>query len=227
MRAVQRVTITAAAALLALGCGGRFLRDEDASAGAGRASVAAEGGAPSAGGAGNIPPSAAGAPSGGAPTACQSVNNVPSGVPTSTTAQNVSGKYRLVTCGQATPCTQPGNPVTTRMLDDTIELSVSQNPDDLSHGTVTLNGTGELLLDGRAFDAKFTRRSFTAELNGPINAVCSEEYDLRFSYDFDGYGPRTFNLDFERSPTCSGNNGSEYCQGNVHSTFGSAALKLE
>ena len=39
--------------------------------------------------------------------------------------------------------------------------------------------------------------------------------------------PRTFNLNFERSPMCSGNNGSEYCKGNVQGTFGDAAKVLE
>jgi hypothetical protein len=215
--------------LLALGCGGRSGLDGDLAAGAGRASVAAEGGAPSlsAGGAGNAPSSAAGAPSGGAQNACQSMNDPPIGIPINLAPQNVSGDYQLVTCGQATPCTRAGEPVMTRALSDRVELTVSQNLDDLSHGIVTLHGTGELLLDGRPLDAVFTRRSFRVELKGPINTVCSEEYDLSFSYDFDGYGPRTFNLDFERSPTCNGNNGSEYCKGNVQSTFGDAAMVLE
>ena len=155
------------------------------------------------------------------------MNDAPNGVPVDGAPQNVSGEYQLVTCGQATPCTRLGAPVMTQALSDRIGLSVSQNLDDLSHGTVTLHGTGELLLDDRAFDANFTRRSFKVELNGPINAVCNEEYDLSFSYDFDGYGPRTFNLDFERSPTCNGNDGSEYCKGNVHSTFGDAARVSE
>jgi hypothetical protein len=239
VRVVRSATVSGAAVLVALGCGGRYSRDGELGAGAGRASVAPEGGAPSlsAGGSGNAPSNAAGAPSAGAPSAgapsagaqnaCQSMNDAPNGMPSSPAPQNVSGEYQLVTCGQATPCTRTGEPVTTRTLSDRVELSVSQDLDDLSHGTVTLHGTGELLLDGRAFDATFAGRSFKVELNGPINAVCNQEYDLSFSYDFDGYGPRTFNLDFERSPTCGGNNGSEYCKGNVHSTFGDAAIVAE
>ncbi len=249
IRVVQGVAVPAAAVLLALGCGGRFSIDGDVSTGAGPASVAPEGGGPSlsVGGASDVPSSAGGAPSAGAPSAgapgagapgagapgdgepnaCQSMNGAPNGMPVSSTPQNVSGKYQLVTCGQATPCTRAGDPVTTRTLSDRVELIVAQNLADLSQGTVMLQGTGELLLDDRAFAAEFTRRSFKVELNGPINAVCNEAYDLSFSYDFDGYGPRTFNLDFERSPTCSGNDGSEYCKGNVHGAFGDAAMVPE
>ena len=229
IRAAQGVIVPAAVVLLALGCGGRFSRDDDASAG--RASVAPEGGAPSlsAGGAGNAPPNAAGAPSAGAPSggaqnACQST---PNGMPSNPAPQNVSGEYQLVTCGQVTPCTRPGEPVMIQALSDRIGLTVSQNVGDLAHGTVTLHGTGQLLLDDRAFDAKFSGRSFEVELKGPINTVCNEEYDLSFSYDFSGYGARTFNWAFERSPTCSGNNGSEYCKGDVHGTFGDAASVVE
>jgi hypothetical protein len=244
MRVVRSVTVLGAAVLLVLGCGGRYSTDNDLAAGAGRASMllpeggapinvagapsggASSGGAPSGGAPSGGAPSG-GAPSAGAPSGCQSENAAPNGAPVNPAPQNVSGEYQLVTCGQATQCTMPGAPLMPRALDDRIELSVSQNPDDLSHGTVTLNGTGELLLDGRAFDAKFTGRSFGVALSGPINAVCNQEYDLSFSYDFDGHGPRKLNLDFERSPNCSGNNGSEYCKGNVHGTFGDAASVLE
>jgi hypothetical protein len=253
IRVVQRVTVPAAALLLAFGCGGRYILDGDVSAGAGRASVLPEGGAPSlsAGGAGNVSSSAAGAPSAGAPSAgapsagapsagapsagapsagapnaCQSTS-APNGLPSNPAPQNVSGEYQLVTCGQDTPCTRVGAPAMTQPLSDRIGLSVSQNPDDLSQGTVTLHGTGELLLDDRAFAAKFTGRSFRVELNGPINMVCSQEYDLSLSYDFDGYGPRTFNWDFERSSKCTGNDGSVDCKGNVHGTFGDAVLVKE
>ncbi|HEY1535726.1 MAG TPA: hypothetical protein VGF76_17015 [Polyangiaceae bacterium] len=236
---MHSVMVPGAAVFLALGCGGRYIRDGDVSAGAGRTSVLPEGGAPSLseGGAGNAPSSAAGAPSAGAPSAgapsagapsagapsaCQSMNGAPNGVPPDPEAQDVSGEYQLVTCGEDTPCTQLGAPVMTQALSDRIGLSVSQNDDDLIHGTVTLHGTGELLLDDRAFDAEFTGRSFKVELNGPISAVCSQEYNLSFSYDFDGYGPRIFNWDFERSPKCTGNDGSVDCKGNAHGTFGDA-----
>jgi len=244
IRAVRSVVVPAAAVFLALGCGGRYIREGDVSASAGRTSVLPEGGAPSLGegGAGNAPSSAggapsagapsagapsagapsAGAPSAGAPNACQSMNDAPNGAPSNPAPQNVSGEYQLVTCGEDTPCTQVGAPVMTQALSDRIGLSVSQNDGDLAHGTVTLHGTGELLLDDRAFDAVFTGRSFKVELNGPISAVCSQEYDLSFSYDFDGYGPRTFNWDFERSPKCTGNDGSVNCKGNAHGTFGDA-----
>ncbi len=227
IRGVRSVT-GALAVLLALGCGGRYSLDGDSSAGAGRTSATPDGGAPtvSAGGAGNGPAGAAGAPSAGAAGtppqgACRSTRN---GMPSSPTPQNVSGEYQLVTCGQATRCTQVGEPAMTRTLSDPIRMRVMQDPNHLALGTVTLDGTGELLLDGRAFNAEFTGRSFEVELSGPINAVCNEEYDLSFSYDFDGYGPRTFSLNFERSPTCSGNNGSEYCKGNIVSTFGDAVM---
>ncbi|HEY3668253.1 MAG TPA: hypothetical protein VGL19_19755 [Polyangiaceae bacterium] len=247
IRVVRSVAIPGAALLLVLGCGGRYRIDEELTAGAGRASVASDGGAPSlnAGGAGNAPPIAAGAasagapsagapsagapsggaPSGGAPNACQGGSAPPKDRPIYPGPQDLTGQYQLATCGQATECTQVGNPAMVRTL-DTVQLSVSQSVTDLSHGTVTLHGTGEILLDDRPFAADFTGRSFKIELRGPISTVCSQEYDLDFSYDFDGYGPRTLNLDFERSPKCSGNNGSEDCRGNVHSTFGDAMRGL-
>jgi len=64
-------------------------------------------------------------------------------------------------------------------------------------------------------------------ISDPINAARSQEYDLSFAYDFDGIGPRMFDLDFERSLTCSGNAGSEYCKNDVRGPFGDAARLLE
>ena len=163
----------------------------------------------------------------GASSACQGTTGVPPRMPGNHKPQTVSGKYQLVTCGQATPCIQVGDPLTTRTLSDPIVLTVLQDTAELSSGTVSLHGTGELLLDDRAFPAKFRGRSFEVQLSGPINAVCGQEYDLSFSYAFDGDGPRTFDLYFERSPLCSGNSGSESCKGRVHSTFGDALPVLE
>jgi hypothetical protein len=135
------------------------------------------------------------------------------------------GDYDLVACGEEQPCAAAGKSLPARALPKTIRISIDQSR-QLAIGKVTLHGTGEPLLDERAFDATFTGRSFAVEVHGPLSPACAQNYSLSFHYDFDGVGPRSLSLDFERLNTCSGNAGAS-CKGSVRSDFGPAHAVTE
>ncbi len=147
-----------------------------------------------------------------------------SGVPCDkvTSLANMQGDYELVACGEEQPCAAAGKSLPVRALPGTVRISIEQSR-NLAVGTVTLHGTGEPLLDERAFDATFSGRSLAVSLDGPLSPACAQNYSLSFHYDFDGVGPRSLLLDFERLNTCSGNAGAS-CKGRVRSEFGPAHL---
>jgi len=141
--------------------------------------------------------------------------------PDAAVIQNLSGRYVLPTFGNHTPCTIPGDPLVSRPLPASLQLEVQQDPSDLTSGSVTFNGTGELMLDTRAFEATFSDDTFTVEVHGPLSEACHQNYSISIAYDFSGDGARALDLDFEQLPACTGNDG-HYCEGAMQSTFGDA-----
>jgi hypothetical protein len=135
--------------------------------------------------------------------------------------QNLSGTYALATLGSRVPCTVPNAPLVTQSLPGSIQLVVQQDLADLSRGTVVFDGTGEIMLDTRAFNATFSGDSFSVEVHGPLSPTCNQNYSISVAYDFSGDGARLLDLQFESKPECRGNGGS-YCIGSLASTFGDA-----
>ena len=142
-----------------------------------------------------------------------------------TAPTQLGGEWQLITCGEEQRCAAAGKAEPARALPDTIRISIQQAK-SLEVGTVTVHGTGEPLLDERAFDATFTGRSFAVELHGPLSPACAQNFSLSFHYDFDGVGARSLLLEFERLNTCSGNAGAS-CKGSVRSDFGPASAVTE
>ena len=140
-------------------------------------------------------------------------------------ARDVSGEYDVAACGTARACAVAGE-TTERTLPATLHLSVQQSK-TLEIGSVTLQGTGEPLLDGRALPASFSQRSFAVEMHESSDDVCVEHFSLSFHYDFDDYGtaPRSLALELAHTPNCQGS-GGDYCKGNMQGSFGSAQRML-
>jgi len=204
-------------------CGGRYERNGVGASGAGAEQLDESGPGSGGSGTGGSTPTAvagntaaSGAPSQGRCSVHPTTKNLPARFP----AQNVSGDYEVVACGQEQTCTVAGQAPVTLPLPPMIGLTVQQAK-TLELGTVTLHGTGEPLLDDRPFDALFDGRSFSVELHGPLSATCAQDYSLSFHYDFDAVGPRSLRLDFERLNSCSGNAGPS-CKGRVESELGYA-----
>jgi hypothetical protein len=107
-------------------------------------------------------------------------------------------------------------------LPSTLSLSIQQDPAQLSRGTVTLYGTGEPLLDAQPFAATFDRQSFAVHLAySNLPAACPEQWQLDFSYDFEGFGPSKLHLFQTRTPDCK-NAPAAYCKGELSADFGEA-----
>ncbi|MEO7035937.1 MAG: hypothetical protein ABI548_18535 [Polyangiaceae bacterium] len=135
----------------------------------------------------------------------------------------LSGSYDLVTCGTASACSLGGDKVAPpRTLSSMLSLRIQQDPSDLSEGTVTLNGTGEPLLDAQPFPATFDRQSFTVHAEySNLPAVCPESWQLDFRYDFEGFGARTLTFVQTQTPDCAKAPGAN-CKGGVSATLGDA-----
>jgi hypothetical protein len=139
----------------------------------------------------------------------------------------LSGDYELVTCGSATACALGGTKSASRPLPSTLSLSIQQDPADLTQGTVTLDGTGEPLLDAVPFPAKFDRQSFTVHAEySNLPATCPEQWRLDFTYDFEGFGPRTLHFFQSQTPDCK-NAPNAYCKGGLDADLGDAQLSHE
>ncbi len=134
----------------------------------------------------------------------------------------LSGNYDLVACGSAMACLLAGEKQSPRPLPSTLSLSIQQDPGDLSRGTVTLDGTGEPLLDAQPFPATFDRQSFAVHVEySNLPAVCLEQWQLDFAYDFEGFGPRALHLFQVRTPDCD-NAPAAYCKGDLSADLGEA-----
>ncbi len=132
--------------------------------------------------------------------------------------QDLSGDYEIHICGQAYACTTAKDSQPRTL--STITLHIVQDPADLAQGTVTLSGTGEPLIDGRALSATFERRRFHVEEHeSNLPAQCVEAHDLTLDYDFEGFGPQ--HLSFFQASTidCEGNPG-DYCKGEIEAALG-------
>jgi hypothetical protein len=134
----------------------------------------------------------------------------------------LSGDYDLVTCGSATACALAGPKSSPRPLPSTLSLSIQQDPADLTQGTVTLDGTGEPLLDAVAFPAKFDQQSFAVHAEySNLPAACPEQWQLDFTYDFEGFGPRTLHFFQTQTPDCK-SAPNAYCKGGLDADLGDA-----
>lgn len=137
------------------------------------------------------------------------------------TTQDHSGEYDLATFGSAQACAEVGETLPEHQLPGSVHLTIDQQATDLSRGTVMLLRTGEPLLEGRIFDARFVGSRFEVVLDGPLSETCKQRYAITLRYDFDGVAERALSMDYEQIRECRGNPG-EYCQGWVRGTFGEA-----
>lgn len=134
--------------------------------------------------------------------------------------QDLSGDYIVYFCGQGSKCSTSSKdePLT---LPGALTLHIAQDAADLAHGTVTLAGTGEPLIDGRALSATFERRRFHVEEHvSNLPAQCEESHDLTFDYDFEGFGARHLSFFQVSTPDCDANPG-DYCKGFIEADLGS------
>lgn len=140
-------------------------------------------------------------------------------------AQDLSGSYSIVTCGHVNACWDGKEPPQSAPLPATLRLVIEQDAEDLSRGTVMLDGTGEPLLDGQAFDATFERRKLKIDYEySNLPANCVEQWSLEFEYDFEGLGRRQLLFNFTHTPECA-EEPDDYCKGQIAADFGAATLE--
>jgi hypothetical protein len=139
-------------------------------------------------------------------------------------AQDVSGDYSVSMCGQATACATAKDGARPMALPGLLRLHVAQDPDDLAHGTVTLNGTGDPWLDDRELPADFQRRRFHVELHADnLPAMCIEQEDVTLDYDFEGFRQGHLSFFQTATPDCT-NDPGDYCKGGIEADLGREVL---
>lgn len=141
------------------------------------------------------------------------------------TPQDISDRYTVVTCGRAMACATSKEMSDERALPEALPLIIEQDPSDLSRGTVTLDGTGEPLIDGKALTATFSRRSFKVYIDeSNLPATCIERWSLDWELDLEGFGAQRLELQRVSTPDCD-NQPGDYCKGFVSAQFGEAFTK--
>lgn len=134
--------------------------------------------------------------------------------------QDLSGDHLVFLCGQGSQCATSSQGSKPTALSSVVTLHIAQDPADLAHGTVTLSGTGEPLLDGRALTAEFKLRQFHVEEHSaaaPDN--CIEQQDVTLDYDFVGIGQRHLSFFLVATPDCA-NDPNDYCKGSLEADLG-------
>jgi hypothetical protein len=97
--------------------------------------------------------------------------------------QNMNGSYHVRGTGLRGSCPPPSE----TGVDLALTLVVAQDPGDAGRGTVTINGSGEPMVDGHALPATFVRRRFSAlEKFSNLPARCADERSLVVEFDFEG-----------------------------------------
>lgn len=134
-------------------------------------------------------------------------------------AQDLRGTYGVITCGKLQACVMSGEKMNEQPLSIALTLSIEQDETDLSRGTVAISGTGEPMLDGVEFPAKFEGRSFTVSTRSDDEpSSCINFWSLDWSYDFEGIGSRSLQFEHSHTRDCAKPDG--YCKGYVSARFG-------
>jgi hypothetical protein len=134
--------------------------------------------------------------------------------------QDLSGDYAIYLCGQGSKCATSSEGAKSTDLPNVVKLHITQDAADLAHGTVTLSGTGEPLLDDRELTADFARRHFHAEEHvSNLPATCPETHDLTLDYDFEGFGQRHLSFFQTATPDCAAKP-NDYCKGSLEADLG-------
>jgi hypothetical protein len=134
--------------------------------------------------------------------------------------EDLSGDYSIYLCGQASQCATSAQGSKPTGLPNVAQLRVAQDPADLAHGTVTLSGTGEPLLDDHELSATFERRHFHAEEHATnLPAKCIEQHDVTLDYDFEGFGARHLSFHQTATPDCDAKP-DDYCKGMLDADLG-------
>jgi hypothetical protein len=123
------------------------------------------------------------------------------------------GTYKLHAVGTRTPCTALTDPsAKAGALDESVTLTIQQDPADLGTGTVIFSGTGHPLVDGVALPARFMRRRFDADQSTTADS-CARGNSVTARFDFEGYQPGGIEVTELGDETCSP------CQGSMSLTL--------
>jgi hypothetical protein len=123
---------------------------------------------------------------------------------TSLSAKNISGTYHFKGCGSFQPLGLDPIDNVPPVVPYDITMVIAQNDQDLSQGTVTVQGTGNPLMDGRPLSATFTRWRFTAELwYDATPEDCSDTVNVWAQYDFEGWVSGGVGFQEYKLPDCS------------------------
>ena len=126
--------------------------------------------------------------------------------------QLLSGTYRARGTGSRVACTaergsSPNIPVALLL-----SIIVTQDPADLSRGTIQIQGTGHPLIDGQPLPATFTRRRLSVSHEASnLPAACIDQHAIAFEQDLEDQRPGRLHFTEVRSLDCPP--GQDYCKG--------------
>ena len=119
-------------------------------------------------------------------------------------AQDQRGTYTFMAVGQSQACVVNPSNGTTNAVRVPLVLTVTQDPHDLSTGTVTFSGTGHPLIDGVSLDAKFSRQRFESDQQSSNQPnACPREFGIMANYDFETAQPGSLNVSEYGSDSCT------------------------
>jgi len=100
--------------------------------------------------------------------------------------QQISGAYEMLATGIWEPCAEYGGQFEPIDIDTVVTVEITQEPGDPAVGTVSVEGTGHPLIDGKTFPAEFVRQRLRAsDQYSNLPSQCPQEHSLAVEYDFE------------------------------------------
>jgi hypothetical protein len=113
----------------------------------------------------------------------------------------IAGTYRVAACGKLSPCSTSGQP---EGFGAVLSLKLAQDGSDPSRGTLTLTGTGDSFLEGRALPATFQRRRVAVDLeSNNLPSRCPEMHTVQVAYDLEGIAAGSLVHSWLLAPDCA------------------------
>jgi hypothetical protein len=127
-------------------------------------------------------------------------------------AQKLAAGYLIHGKGHRIACTAAKSAEPMVAVEADLMLQVTQDPADLSVGTITITGSGEPRLDGRVVSAMFKRQRLTAEKQfSNLPAQCIDQQTVHVDFDVEAGLVGHLRFDDVRDLDCPPSQG--YCKG--------------
>lgn len=135
---------------------------------------------------------------------------------------DLNGVYKFRGMGKKIACTALAGAEPQVSVDLPLTITVAQLPSDLTKGTVVIQGSGYDHVDGKAIDATFTRRRFSATVpQTNLSSTCMDSYSVDVQYDFESGAAGRLHVFEVKTIDCQ--TSQAYCKGDLEVALTPAA----